>query len=52
MVGDRLATVAVGEGLLQVRAGRLEVHRARISLELITPIAQALQTLAHLEEAG
>src|ERR1700720_2248661 len=51
MAGVRLASRRIGERCVQFRAKRLEFHRSLESLELVTEIAQPLQSIIDIEKS-
>src|ERR1700680_4987235 len=51
MAGAPLASVRIGERCVQFRAKRLEFHRSLECLELVTEIAQPLQSIIDIEKS-
>src|SRR5580700_2544334 len=51
MAGARLVSRPIGERCVQFRAKRLEFHRSLECLELVTEIAQPLQSIIDIEKS-
>src|SRR6202030_4090372 len=51
MAGAALRPVRIGERCVQFRAKRLEFHRSLEGLELVTEIAQPLQSIIEIEKS-